>query len=210
MPVDVFISRNEAAQLSGVSATVVNKAIEQKAVRIKTSKSGSLIDAHDIGALQMFGSMPFGLPVVFKKRVSAWLRETGSGAELPLTDALIVRKSEAVEEAMRRALRYVELRQRFLEINPAVQGGEPVIRGTRIPIRGLAKQIEAGETMKVLRKEYDYIDAEAFEFATMWASANPRRGRPARPWRDTEPAAEPTGRAELLKRRRERSAASAA
>ena len=33
-----------------------------------------------------------------------------------------------------------------------------MIRGTRVPIRGLAEQIQAGETMDLLREEYDYVD----------------------------------------------------
>jgi uncharacterized protein (DUF433 family) len=201
MATDLYISRNEASKLSGASATVINKAIEQRAVRTKRSKSGSMIDARDAGALQIFSALSFGLPVTMKRRMTIWLRDAEAGAELSLTDALLVRKSEASDEATARALRYVELRERFLEINPDVQGGEPVIRGTRIPIRGLAKQIEAGETIEVLRQEYDYIDPDAFEFAVLWASSNPRRGRPGRTVTTAWNAA-PTARAELLEKRR--------
>jgi len=207
MAADLFISRNEAATLSGASATVVNKAIEQKAIQIKTAKSGSMINARDIGALQLFGSMPLGLPITLKRKLSAWLRVAEAGAELPLSDELIIRKTTAVDDAIARALRYVELRERFLETNPDRQGGEPVIRDTRVPIRGLAKQIEAGETLDVLREVYDYIDPDAFEFAAIWARANPRRGRPARSWTNARAEPEPAGRAERLRQRRERAAA---
>lgn len=197
-----YVSRNEAAKLSGASPTVINKAIEQRAVRTKRSTAGSLIDARDAGALQIFAGLSFGLPVSMKRRVSTWLRNAEAGAELPLSDALLVRKSEASDEATARALRYVELRERFLEINPDVQGGEPVIRGTRIAIRGLAKQIEAGETIEALRQEYDYIDPDAFEFALIWASANPRRGRPSRSTATAAWEAAPVARAALLEERR--------
>lgn len=173
-----YISPNEAATLSGASASAVSKAIERRIVRTKRGKSGVLIDARDVGALQVFAALPFRLPVGLKRRIAAWLRTAEDGAELPLSDAVFVRKSVAVDEATSRALRYVALRERFLEVNPDVQGGEPVIRGTRIAIRGLATQIEAGESFEVLREEYDYIDPEAFEFAVLWASANPGRGRP--------------------------------
>jgi uncharacterized protein (DUF433 family) len=203
---NIYLSRNEAARLSGASPAVVNKAIEQKVVRTKKVRSGSTIDARDVGALLIFATLPFRLPVALKRNVAAWVREAGTGSELPLSDAVMVRKSEAVDEAIQRALRYVDLRERFLEVNAEVQGGEPVIRGTRVPIRGLAKQIEAGETMDVLREEYEYIDPAAFEFAVMWANANPRRGRPARPWRDAEQDTEPARRAEVLAGRRRASA----
>jgi uncharacterized protein (DUF433 family) len=198
---ECWISRNEAVALSGAPATVVNKAIEQKVVRVL----GSAIDCRDVGALCIFAQLPFGLPVEVKRDVADWAREAQLGSELPLSDVVTVRVTVSMDEAMQRARRYVQLRDRFLEVNPDVQGGEPVIRGTRVPIRGLAKQIEAGETADVLASEYDYIDPDAFEFASLWAAANPRRGRPALPARATD-APEPAQRAELIERRRGRRA----
>jgi uncharacterized protein (DUF433 family) len=197
-----YISRNEAATLSGVAPSVVNKAIEQKVVRVERASAGPLIDARDVGVLRIFGELRFGLPVGVKRHLAGWLREAEAGAELPLSASLVVRKDAALGELIDRALRYVQLRDRLVEVNPDRQGGEPVIRGTRISIRGLAKQIEAGEDDDVLRDEYDYLEPEAFEFAVLWARANPRRGRPAR---DAAPStnAAPAGRAELLARRRQ-------
>lgn len=201
MSPDAFISRNEAATLSGVSPSVVNKAIEQKVVRLKRATAGPLVDARDVGVLRIFGELRFGLPVSVKRRVAVWLREAEDGAELPLAASLVVRKDAALGELIDRALRYADLRDHLVEISPDRQGGEPVIRGTRISIRGLAKQVEAGEDADVLRDEYDYLDPEAFDFAVVWARANPRRGRPARDAVSSATAA-PTGRAEVLARRR--------
>lgn len=178
MVTTLYISPNEAATLSGASASAVSKAMEQRIVRAKRGKRGAVIAARDVGALQVFVALPFRLPVGLKRRIATWLRTAEVGAELPLSDAVFVRKSVAVDEATSRALRYAASRERFLEISPDVQGGEPVIRGTRIAIRGLATQIEAGETFEVLREEYDYMDPEAFEFAVLWAGVNPRSGRP--------------------------------
>lgn len=178
MATTLYLSPNEAATLSGASASAVSKAVEHRIVQTRRGTRGAVIDARDVGALQVFGALSFRLPVGSKRRIAAWLRTAEVEAELPLSDAVFVRKSVAVDEAISRALRYVASRERFWEINPDVQGGEPVIRGTRIAIRGLAKQIEAGETFEVLLEEYDYMDPEAFEFAVLWADANPRRGRP--------------------------------
>lgn len=83
---------------------------------------------------------------------------------------------------MQRAQRYVELRERLVEVNPKVCGGEPVITETRVPVRSLARQIELGETREVLREDYAHLPEESFELAPLWAKANPRQGRPARPW----------------------------
>ena len=91
-----------------------------------------------------------------------------------------------VAEAAQRAQRYIELRERLVEVNPEVCGGEPVDHGTRVPVRGLARQIELGETPEVLREDYPYLPEEAFELAPLWAKANPRQGRPPRPWASDE------------------------
>jgi uncharacterized protein (DUF433 family) len=60
-------------------------------------------------------------------------------------------------------------------------GGEPVIRGTRVPVR-TTTLIEEGEPHEVLREDYPpHVPEEAYEVAVLWARENPRRGRPARP-----------------------------
>ena len=198
-----YVTRREAAQLSGASPAVVNKAIEQRVVSTRSVRRTALIDARDVGVLALFAGLHFGLPVKDKRRLTRWLRSAPAGAELSLSAAVIVRKTEALAETTRSAVRYAELKERFLETNPERQGGEPVIRGTRIPIRGLAKQIEAGESLDVLRREYGYIEETAFEFALQWAKANPRRGRPARPRGDSNDR-EPDGRRGHIERRQPR------
>lgn len=66
-----------------------------------------------------------------------------------------------------------------------LMGGEPVITGTRVPVRTIASLVEMGETSEVLREDYPHIPQEAYTLAVQWAHANPRRGRPVRPWDTT-------------------------
>ncbi len=84
-------------------------------------------------------------------------------AKLRLDGALLVRMSSEVTEAVGRAERYVELRERLVEVNPEVRGGEPVITETRMPVRSLARLIELGETLEVLREDYAHLPEESFE-----------------------------------------------
>ena len=41
-----------------------------------------------------------------------------------------------------------------------------------------------GEKPEVLREDYPHVPEEAYPVAVPWAHANPRRGRPVRPWDD--------------------------
>lgn len=191
LPPASLITRREAAQLSGTALNAVNKAIEQRVVPAQRRKRRTLLAPEEVGPLALLQQVQLSLPVALKRRVVAWARTCpGSNAELALSGALLVRMSPEIDEATRRATRYVELRERLVEVNPHVQGGEPVIKGTRMPIRSLARLIELGETAEVLREDYPFLPDEAFELAPMWAKANPRRGRPRRPWnvQDRSPA----------------------
>ncbi len=204
-----LISRNEAAELSGASSSAVNKAIEAKVIRTVKEHKRALVRTQDVSVLALFSylqAVGLSLTAAQRRRLATWARS--DELELALSDVVLVRRPDEVIRAQENAQRYVKQRSRFLEINPKVQGGEPVIKGTRVPIRGLAKQIEQGESLKVLKREYDYIEPEAFEFAVRWANANPRRGRPqARP---AGKGREPNARREHLSSRRSEESAGAA
>src|SRR5581483_6477261 len=108
-----------------------------------------------------------------------WARSRPSpGDTLELDGALVVRASSEVAEAAEAARRYVSMRERLVESDPKVRGGEPVIAGTRVPVRALARQIELGETREVLREDYPFLPEEAFDLAPLWARSHPRQGRP--------------------------------
>jgi uncharacterized protein (DUF433 family) len=178
-----MITRREAAQLSGTSLNAVNKAIEQRVVSTRRRNRRTLLAVEEVGGLTLLKQVRLSLPVSVKKRIVAWVRTRPAvDAKLGLDGALLVRMSSEVTEAVRRAERYVELRERLVEVNPEVRGGEPVITETRVPVRSIARLIELGETREVLREDYAHLPEESFELAPLWAKANPRQGRPPRPW----------------------------
>ena len=72
---------------------------------------------------------------------------------------------------------YARLRERYIQRDPKIMGGEPVIRGTRVPVRTIASLIEDGESRDVLREAYPHVPEEAYGVAVLWARANPRRGQ---------------------------------
>ncbi len=49
-----------------------------------------------------------------------------------------------------------------------------------MPVRRLAKQVEAGETLEILREDYPNVPDEAFEFSVIWAKAHCVLSAPAR------------------------------
>jgi len=102
--------------------------------------------------------------------------------------ALVVRWSPEISDTVHAAERYARLRDQWIEINPKIKGGEPVIRGTRIGVRGIAQRMDEGDTIEILTEDYPHVPAEAFQTAHTYGKAHPRRGRRTRPWRDADEA----------------------
>ncbi len=70
---------------------------------------------------------------------------------------------------------YARLCERYVERNPAIMGGEPVVRGTRVPIRTVAGLIAQGESREIMREDYPQVPEEAYAVAVRWTRENPRR-----------------------------------
>jgi uncharacterized protein (DUF433 family) len=154
-------------------------------VKPKRRAGTSLLPAHEVALLVLLRQIDVALPTKAKEHLRKWLAHPQSqavGSELALSEALRVRMTEDAAQTIERAESYARLRDRYVERNPAVMGGEPVITGTRVPVRTIASLIEMGETHDVLREDYPHVPEEAYLVAVPWAHANPRRGRPVRPW----------------------------
>ena len=62
--------------------------------------------------------------------------------------------------------------------DPNILGGTLVIRGTRISVYTLAASATAGLPTDRILAAYPSLDADKIELATIYAEANPPRGRP--------------------------------
>ena len=67
----------------------------------------------------------------------------------------------------------------LIVIDPEIQHGEPVFKGTRITVHNIAGILQSGETEANLLEDYPRLSQEHLEAARLYARANPRRGRPA-------------------------------
>lgn len=188
-----MLTRREAAEITGLSVGVLDKAIEQKIVTVHRRRNQSFLRSDDLAVVVLLQSTSLPLPITVKRQIRRWVRETEPyraehGTELHISDALVVRWSPEISETVRAAESYARLRNQWIEINPDIKGGEPVIRGTRIGVRGIAQRMDEGDTIEILTEDYPHVPAEAFQTAYTYAKAHPRRGRPTRPWRDADEA----------------------
>ncbi|MGO9763831.1 MAG: DUF433 domain-containing protein [Solirubrobacteraceae bacterium] len=203
-----MLTRREAAEITGLSVGILDKAIEQKIVTVHRRGNQSFLRSADLAVVVLLQNTSLPLPITVKRQIGRWVEETkpyqgAEGAELPISDALVIRWIPAVSDTINAAETYAKLRDQWIEFNPRIKGGEPVIRGTRIGVRGVAQRIEQGDSVESLIEDYPHIPAEAFRAVHTYAKAHPRRGRPVRPWRDADrPTDSDTRRAEAIARDR--------
>lgn len=176
-----LLSRREAAELVGVSLTSVNKAIEQRAIRPVKLRQSVGIPLDEMAPLVVVCRLGVPLPAQAKRRIREWLVEEDEPRELALSDALVVRWSDEFAAIVRAAREYAEHRDAYLQADPAVKGGEPVIRGTRLTARAVLARLAGGDSVSDLASEYPDIDPAAFGAAALYARTHPLRGRPPRP-----------------------------
>lgn len=180
-----LVSRREAAELAGVPLTAVNKAIEQKAIRPVRGRRGVAIPVEELAPLVVISRVGVPLPTQAKRHIRNWLmaaaEQKDEPRELALSDVLLVRWSEEFATIIRDAHAYAERRDEYIETDPKVKGGEPVIRGTRLTARAVLARLAGGDTVSDLAAEYPDVDPDAFEAAALYARTHPLRGRPPRP-----------------------------
>ena len=184
-----LFSRREAAVLAGVPLKTVDKAIEENVVKARRSEAGTFLDADDVMTLAVIGRAGLPLRSQTKRTIRRWLRETqpyrpGTTSELSLSDVVVIRLDPEFRTLVNQMMHYREDRLRFIESNPDIRRGEPVIAGTRLPVRAVAERVKGGDSIDDLLDDYPNVSREALQTALIYARSHPRRGRPARPWRD--------------------------
>lgn len=176
-----LLTRNEIAEIGGVSVNAVNKALEQRIVKPRRVRGRTLIAFEEAAALALISELPVRLSAKLKRRLRDWVVSSAPkpADEFELSSALRVAMTERAAEVAERAAEYVRLRERYVEVSPDKMGGAAVIRGTRVPVRTLARLVEGGESPEALAEDYPHIPEEAYDVAVLWARGNPRRGRPS-------------------------------
>jgi uncharacterized protein (DUF433 family) len=185
-----LFNRREAAYFARVSLRQVDKAIEEKVVRPwRPDAIRIYLDGPDVMTVALIARAKLQLHRKAKKQIRSWMRSTlkttaGEAEELALSDVLVIRLDPAMTSIGRQLDSYRQRRERYIETDPEIQGGEPVIAGTRLPVSSVATGLKRGDSLDDLAADYPGVPKTAFEAARIYAEAHPRRGRPARPWRD--------------------------
>jgi len=177
----------EAAIAAGVTVSDVNRAIDRKIL------PGGLYSTTEIRTVRKEAC----LFIAFYYETAAWL--TSAARLKAIRDSVVhdhswlelreckIEESRSVwiswshiwEDVNRRFKELEEARQMVVE-DPEILQGTPVIRGTRIPVYDVASLVDSETPIAELSELYPRLNREQFALASIYAKANPQRGRPKR------------------------------
>lgn len=184
------LSPREAAFATGLSEKTINQAIDRAEVGAPGhARSGGerLLGFSDLLYLRLRGDVGRLLSAEGKRRLRQQLahvvreRQRPAAVSIGMVDVQVEPEMRALEEKVTR----IEEARTFVVTDPEVRAGEPVVRGTRIPVHALADLASQGADHEELLEDYPVLTRESLDAALLYARMYPRRGRPRRaPWKD--------------------------
>lgn len=189
-----FYTPAEAGVISGLGRKVIDNAVDKRVIPILGSgKAGAAVKAagtkawrrrlisepelvwvyvnHEAG-----GAIPSGERSELFKRYLDNLE----ARQLRVSNLVILDLACARARISEGAAKLARAKRNIVS-DSAVLGGEPVFRGTRVPVYDIAASVRKGIPEERIRAAYTVLGEEAIEQALLYAEAFPPRGRPRGP-----------------------------
>lgn len=181
----------EAAVLTHLPLKAVNNAIDKKTVAATTGRRAGqvsrLLDLHALMSLTLERRLASRFPPELRREVFSALR-SANRQTISLEDGFLRIDLRQPRRELATSLRDLRRARRLVSTDPAVMGGDPVFKGTRVPVHLIAQLLEQGAPAEELREGYPSLTANMLQAAPLYASAYPLRGRPrAQPWQGLTP-----------------------
>lgn len=191
----ISLTPREVAELVGTPRSVVEKAIAEKALTVrsgplavprfgKPADTRRLLGPESIAYLALIRRLAgvLSLSKASKRDLVRALKGRDwndmRSAKIELAPALIADVGRLAGAELDRADHYVAARDRWIDSVPDIKGGLPIIRGTRITAHSVGARVEAGDSLDEIAAENPDLPREAFEAAALYAKAHPLTGRP--------------------------------
>jgi uncharacterized protein (DUF433 family) len=199
------LSLSEAAWVTGVPPKIINAIIDRGEFAVRATPKRTVArqpralgaaevlyivlrrDLSDILSAQARKELYAGL---VKLRLANWL-EYGRASTNQDCDFVIQLANGLVKVELKNTCRRVFKSWRVLAkandlvvSDPEVRGGEPVVKGTRIPVSLIADLREQGAPDHEILEDYPSLTKEKLQAVYAYLETHPRRGRPRKaPWR---------------------------
>lgn len=189
MGTDIYFTFGETAELSGAPRNFIEKSVEERVLApvMRTDEiSGEPIPHLPSSAIVFFAALHsaglHGIPIEQKRALWELVPQVDTGhlVAVELIDGRILDLPKLAGANVRQAVEYNFAKLKYLVSDPEIQGGTPVIRGTRITVRSVAGRLAGGDTIADLTEDYASVPEEAFRAADTYARTRPSTGQPPR------------------------------
>jgi uncharacterized protein (DUF433 family) len=187
-PHDTLFTPTEAGVLTGLPLKAVNNAIDKKTVSaVAGEEGGRLLDARALVSLSLERRLSDRIAPELRRQVFDALADSPRNV-VSLEGGLVKIDLREPRRELATSLRELRRARRLVVSDPEIMGGDPVFRGTRVPVHMIAELVVQGSTQAELLQGYPSLTAEMIRLAPVYAAAYPLRGRPRhQPWRDRKP-----------------------
>jgi uncharacterized protein (DUF433 family) len=190
-PHDTLFTPTEAAVLTGLPVKAVNNAIDKKTVSAVAGEDAGrptrLLDARALVSLSLERRLADRIAPELRRKVFDALVESPRNV-VSLEGGLLKIDLREPRRELATSLRELRRARRLVISDPEIMGGDPVFRGTRVPVHLIADLVAQGATEAELLGGYPRLAPEMIRLAPVYAAAYPLRGRPRKqPWRDHQP-----------------------
>jgi uncharacterized protein (DUF433 family) len=187
-PHETLFTPTEAAVLTGLPLKAVNNAIDKKTISaVAGEEGGRLLDARALVSLAVERRLADRVAPELRRQVFDALAGSPRNV-VSLEGGLVKIDLREPRRELATSLRELRRARRLVVCDPEIMGGDPVFRGTRVPVHMIAEVAAQGSTSPELIEGYPRLTAEMIRLAPIYAAAYPLRGRPRnQPWRDQKP-----------------------
>jgi uncharacterized protein (DUF433 family) len=186
---DSMFTPTEAAVLTGLQLKAVNNAIDRKTISaVPGEEGGRLLDARALVSLTIERRLSDRLATPeLRRKVFDALADAPRNV-VSLEGGLLKIDLREPRRILAASLRDLRRARRLVVSDPQILSGDPVFRGTRMPVHLVAELVAQGGKPAELIESYPRLTAEMIRLAPVYAAAYPLRGpRRKQPWRDQQP-----------------------
>ncbi|TWB09313.1 uncharacterized protein (DUF433 family) [Nitrospirillum amazonense] len=179
----------EAAVLTRLPLKAVNNAIDKKTV---PTVGARMLNLHGLISLSLERRLVDRFLPELRREVFNALACSRRNV-VSLEGGLLKIDLREPRRDLARALRDLRRARQLVVSDSEIMGGDPVFRGTRVPVHLVAGLSAQGESDVNVLASYPRLTPEMVRLAPIYAAAYPRRGRPRKqPWHDRPPVSRTT------------------
>jgi uncharacterized protein (DUF433 family) len=181
-------SLTEAAFITGLPVKAINQAIDRQeiaAVRTRGGKSQRRVQLPEVLYLCLRQTTAPALSKSGRMALYSALRERGDpdSTAIDLISGAVRISFGRIPGQVRMRLAALDRSAALVVSDPDIRAGEPIVRGTRVPVYAVAEMKQQGASDAELLEDFPSLTPESLDAALTYAATHPRRGRPKRaPW----------------------------